>query len=366
MNDPKRMDPAEFRSQFKALLRELPGGRVYDHDFFRIPSHVPPWYDTFFDVCVGDRLTSFAIGGTELRGTPIRLAPFFQLWFRIGENGEIFRGTRDAHSFRADRSGRLYLCSYFPGEWETRTGGLRTPDSVYEGATGGLDVLLVRWACEPLEGLRALAEVGDVCGLVATEIDRMTSPIVPPPGWSYLWFVGPAEIYRPDDAPGRIGAIGCRTEADVGILQRDVSVPLAPGTRLRWSWRVDVLPSEVREDALTTHDYTSIAVEFENGQDLTYYWSSELPLETSFRCPIPTWTGRETHLVVRSGREGLGSWHDEDRDVHRDYAAAIGGPMPSRIVRVWLIAVSFFQCREGRSRYSDIELLAGDERVRIS
>jgi hypothetical protein len=44
----------------------------------------------------------------------------------------------------------------------------------------------------------------------------------------------------------------------------------------------------VAEDTLPTHDYLSVAVEFENGQDLSYFWSAALPPESNFRCPIPT------------------------------------------------------------------------------
>jgi hypothetical protein len=75
---------------------------------------------------------------------------------------------------------------------------------------------------------------------------------------------------------------------------------------------MDELLSKVREDNLITHDYLSIAVEFDNGQDITYYWSSELPVGTGFRCPITTWTARETHVVARSGLEGLGQWLNEE------------------------------------------------------
>ena len=32
----------------------------------------------------------------------------------------------------------------------------------------------------------------------------------------------------------------------------------------------------VREDAFATHDYASIALEFEDGRDLTWYWSAAL------------------------------------------------------------------------------------------
>ena len=83
-----------------------------------------------------------------------------------------------------------------------------------------------------------------------------------------------------------------------------------PGTTLRWSWRVDQLPIDLAEDTLPSHDYVSIAAEFDDGQDLTYYWSAALPEGTVYRCPIPTWASRETHVVVRSGRghAGTGCW----------------------------------------------------------
>jgi hypothetical protein len=117
---------------------------------------------------------------------------------------------------------------------------------------------------------------------------------------------------------------------------------------------MEKLPSKVAEDTLPTHDYLSVAVEFDNGQDITYFWSCELPLETTFRCPIPTWTHRETHVVARTGLQDLGKWLSEERDVYADYAERIGGPMPERIVRVWLIAVTIFQQTEGRCQFADI------------
>ena len=118
---------------------------------------------------------------------------------------------------------------------------------------------------------------------------------------------------------------------------------------------MDQLPSKTREDNLITHDYLSIAVEFDNGQDITYY--CELPVGTGFRCPIPTWTARETHVVARSGTEGLGQWFNEERDVYRDYGEKIGGALPAKIVRVWLIAVSLFQRTEGKCQYADISFV---------
>ncbi|WP_337288803.1 DUF3047 domain-containing protein [Candidatus Methylomirabilis sp.] len=365
MNDTATIEHEEFQSRFERILPGLPEGIVQDYAFFKVSSDKAPWFDTGIDLRTGDQVTSFAVGGTELKGTPIRFGPYFQLWFRVGVDGEIFRGTRDTHSFKAERSGRLYFASYFPGEWSTKTGDLGTPTDVYELAEGGLSVLLIRWRTDPLKGLKSLAALGAVGDLITTEIDRLTSPVILPKGWSYLWFVGPAEIYRACQAPQREHAICCHTRSDVGLLQKPVSLPLKPNTRLCWSWKMDLLPSTAREDTLPTHDYMSIAVEFDNGQDITYYWSAALPVGTAYRCPIPTWKARETHVVIRSGSEGLGEWFDEERDIYRDYVATIGGSMPANIVQVWLIAVSFFQRTEGKCQYSDIAFVNDEQAMRV-
>jgi hypothetical protein len=157
-----------------------------------------------------------------------------------------------------------------------------------------------------------------------------------------------------------------RYQSNAAILQKDTAIPLTPRTCLRWRWKVDELPSDLAEDTLPSHDYVSIAVEFDNGQDLTYYWSAKLPAGTIYRCPIPTWTHRETHWVICSGPEGLGEWRDEARSVLDDYRRAIGGEPPARIVRIWLIALSTFQRRRGVCQYGDITLTNGAETIMVT
>ena len=106
---------------------------------------------------------------------------------------------------------------------------------------------------------------------------------------------------------------------------------------------------------MLSHDYMSIAVEFNDGRDITYYWSSELAEETGYWCPLPTWKDREFHVVVRSGSEGLGRFLDEERHLYADYQRYVGRP-PGRIERVWLIANYTFQRGVGRCAYRDIEI----------
>jgi hypothetical protein len=123
---------------------------------------------------------------------------------------------------------------------------------------------------------------------------------------------------------------------------------------------VNALPSRIKEDELSSHDYLSIAVEFDNGQDLTYFWSTALPAGTSFRCPLPWWDRHETHQVVRSGAQQLGQWLDEEQPLLADYRRAVGGPPPHRIVGIWLIAVAILQRGRGECDYRKIELRSAD------
>jgi len=136
-------------------------------------------------------------------------------------------------------------------------------------------------------------------------------------------------------------------------------------SRLRWSWRLDELPSRLPEDTAITHDYLSVALEFDDGQDLTWHWSCSLPRGVAYRCPLEHWRHREAHIVARSGQADLGRWIDEERPVLADHRVAIGGPAPTRVVRAWLIAVSCFQMGEGRGEFAAIELVDGDDVVRV-
>ena len=167
------------------------------------------------------------------------------------------------------------------------------------------------------------------------------------------------------DPQNSVVAIGCYTHEEATNLQKDAVLPFTPETCLRWSWKMDQLPSQVREDSLQTHDYLSLAVEFDNEQDLAYYWSAELPPGTAYRCPIPKWSTRETHVVLHSGTAGLGQWLQEERNLYADYQRWVGKP-PARILRIWLIALSMFQHGEGQGEYGAIEFLTGDQVVIVN
>lgn len=345
--------PAELRSRVLAEAKVI-----------RLPANVPPWTDTGIRVAKGDEITILAEGraivSTEMG---LHSRPRYALWARVGKRGPIWTGTRDTQSFRCDRDGPLELAIY-NGEWKTPDGVLATPAEAYAGLTGEIQALVLRWRGESRAGLDALARAAAGEPLIAAELARVANPAIRPAGWSYLWFLGQSETFRTvRDAEGR-PCIACLTEDDVAILRRPVSLPFRPGTEIAWRWRVDALPSTKPEDTLLCHDYLSVAVEFDNGLDITWFWSAGLAPETHFTCPIPQWAPRETHVVVRSGPAGLGQWQAERRNVWDDYRRAIGEP-PGRIVAVWLIAVSLFQHGRGAAEFAEIALTSDGERVEV-
>jgi hypothetical protein len=343
--------------------RAILDAHLADALLVRLPGNVPPWTDSNIRVHTGEWISILASGrlvlATEL---DLWLAPSLALWGRIGGRGPLLNGTRDTFSFAAEHDGALELALY-NGEWATQDGALATPVEAYATSGGAIEALVLRWRGQASEGLAALDRALPGDPLIAGELDRLGRGITPPAGWQPLWFLGPTEIFRDADEDGR-AAIEVDTHNDVGIVQKRVSFPLGPATTLAWQWRVDTLPAIAAENTPLGHDYMSLALEFENGKDLTWYWSAALPAATHYTCPLPTWTTRETHWVVRSGPEGLGGWHHERRLVADDYRAAIGEP-PARVVAVWLIAVSIFGHRHGRARFADVTLRDGDRELRV-
>lgn len=319
-----------------------------------------PWTNTGLSVTEGQWVTLLATGHcSTMPGLGRGGGPQFYLWRRIAPGGTIAKGGRATTSFECDRDGRLEL-AILHGEWKNRSGDLATPPEIYALAEGSLAVSAIVWAVgvDAASGLALLRErIGDDDLLVEAELERLAHPVHRPERWSYLWLLGDGDIFTPDRLDGH-DVIKCCTRADVGILRRPCKLDTTQDSTLSWRWRVDKLPSESREDELSHHDYLSVAVEWESGKDITYMWSASLPVGTVFACPIPQWTQRETHVVVRSGTGELGFWCEEQRNLYHDYVDIIG-EKPGRIVAVWLIAVSIFQHGEGRAAFGPVRLDAG-------
>jgi Protein of unknown function (DUF3047) len=349
--------PTEFRSQLESLTARLPvalrNAHIANAKIVELPGNQPPWHATGVCVQRGQSYSLFANGRIQWSAAhPARFGgPKFHLWARVSPGGRIVNLTQNTATFVADTDGEIELGIYM-GMWKNVYGELATSHQLYQRLEGSLEAWLVAWKGTPASGLAAIARV-DPTWFITSEMVRVAAPLAPPSGWSYLIETGEADIFSAgtEDAP----VIRLDADDDQGIITYPAAILLTPDTTLSWRWRGEVLPSDLAEDTVHTHDYFSIGTEFDNGRDLTWIWSSSLPCDYHFQCPTKAWTQRETHWVVRTGTAALGEWQHEQRNVFADVAAAMGPP-PSRIVRVWLIAVTSFQHRRARATFANIVL----------
>jgi hypothetical protein len=185
-----------------------------------------------------------------------------------------------------------------------------------------------------------------------------------PAGFEYLPEFRDANVFE-RFADGERRGVHSISSAEAGIIRKPVDLPLTASTEIEFDWRYVALPALGPETDAGFHDYHSIAVEFDNGQDVTWFWSRELAPGTKFRCPLQGWKERETHIVLQSGAAGLGDWVTHRRPVLADYREAVGGEPPARIVAVWFIANSFFGKRPGEAYFANVRLRDGGRSVEV-
>jgi len=350
-----------FEAAIKTSLAPLAAGAITALKSLFLSADVGPWQDAGVELQAGDRITLVLSGRSWVsKAHDLYFEPWLSVWARIGARGPIFRGTRNTHTFTAQAPGRLQL-RHYSGLWVgSDCGYAGDPAPLNPDARGGVAVAILVWSAgaDIAAELQQIAQQAAAPPWFAAEVARLQAAPAPPPGWTYVLNPGPAEIYRelrevPHDG-GPQPRIELRMRNEVGLLKKACALDLTPQTRLRWRWRVDRLPSAGAEDSVPTHDYISVAVEFDNGRDLTWFWSAGLAPEQHFHCPLAGWNTCETHVVVRSGASDLGAWLAEERNVFADYRRAIGGTPPARIVGIWLLGVSVFQRSAGAAAFGDI------------
>lgn len=311
------------------------------------------WIDTGMIMQRGERVTVVASGMLwAMRRLELGFGPEVGLWIRVGD-GEVTSMLGTSMLVEADCAGPVRLLGAEPGlldehgDFDTTLRATRLRGSFAVAVIcfdGDAAAAVVR---------AALADHG----LFADVAARSSHPGLAPAGWSYHPRLGAAEIFRADPVAPH-GEIECVTTADVGILCHPVDMVITDQLTMSWSWLVTQLPSKLPEYTEPTHDYLSVAIEFDDGRDLTWMWSSEIPSGTVFTCPLQYWRDRETHLVIRTGTLDLGHWVPEHRNIAADIAAALSPPYPARVTSIWLIANSALQRGTGACRYRDLQLTA--------
>lgn len=358
-------DRAGFRAACEAAVAALPDGLVAEHTMIDLDATEVPWHDTGIALAPGEAVSLFMVGRIVVsKPLDIWLEPLLNVWAKIGADDDVSRGTQNTRTIEADRAGPLLLGNFFPNDWKDPKGNFLQDPKVYAQVSGGTMILAVKWSGAPEAGVAALVDAGDPAGLASAELERLKNPPRLPEGWTPIFNIGNSNIFRGCEGPGGAPAMCAHFHKDVSIIHKETPLPFGPGTTLSWKWNVETLASPRREDAIPSHDYVSIAVEFDNGIDLTYFWSRSIPVGTGFWCPLPNWKHREYHVVARSGTAELGQWLSEEKDLYADYKSHIGDA-PGRIVKVWFIANAIFQRGTGKAAFSDITLTSGGETLKV-
>ncbi|BDV34461.1 DUF3047 domain-containing protein [Methylocystis iwaonis] len=348
--------PVDFKKGVEDLIARAQSPELAGYRLFQINGPDLPWIDLGLEAVKGQQITFLVTGRWWLSRQ-------HDLWFRPGLGFHArTRGKRPIYSPGVDTGAMTALhdgpieVARFAPLGADEDGRLTIPEDVYAKDDVTITGVALLWRGEAAAGLASLAAHGDVGGLLAAELARLRRNRRLPEGWSNLFLFGGGEESFVRDANGEIV---CESAGSASIIERPLSLPLASRPKLGWRWKIDQLPSAVPEDQAPVHDYLSIGVKFEDGQDLTYIWSAALPTGKVFRCPLPGWNAVETHMIVDSGATGLGLWRERERDVASDYAAHIGGSAKA-ISHIWLLAITPFQRRRGACRYADIRVETAD------
>ncbi len=346
------LDRNEFLDGLKNLIESANSPELASYRIFELTSSDMPWKALDLNLA-NDQQVTFLLGGRVWlsREHDIWLEPGTMFNARTGGKRPFYSPMRNTGTMAAAQEGTVEIARAL-AEWNSEAGDLWTPEEAYKQIEVKIYGIALVWRGDAATGLRSIAAHGDVGGVLTTEITRLESGRKLPEGWHHFYMVESGAVIFNDIGSGQIS---CHAYKNGGILQKPVSMELKPGTKLSWRWIVEELPSLQPEDQIVTHDYLSVGAEYDDGQDLTYLWSTGLPVGKVFRCPFPRWNPIETHMVIRSGTGELGSWLTEERDLYEDYKTHIGGPAKS-IKRIWLLGISLFQRRLGACRFADIQL----------
>jgi hypothetical protein len=351
--------PVDVVDGIKDIIAKAKSPELLAAKPFEITGTDLPWTDLGLDATRGQQVT-FLLGGRMWlsREHDLRFGPGLVFHARTRGQRPIYNPMLDTGTMTVSNDGRIEVARS-AAEWVNEDGVLGTPEEIYRKADVRITGIALLWRGDASAGIKSVMAHGDVGGLLKSELVRIERGGKLPSGWSnLLGFGGGQEVF----SQGADGEIVCDITGHVSIIERPLPLPLASNPRLAWRWKIDQLPSVVAEDQAPTHDYLSIGVKFEDGQDLTYIWSEHLPEGKVFRCPLPAWKAIETHMIVRSGKADLGTWQSQERDIAADYAAHIGGSAKA-ISKIWLLAVAPFQRRHGACRYADIRVTTGDKAV---
>ena len=297
------------------------------------------WINTHIAVDAGETILLEAEGLWEIQG--LRAQPRHVIWYRVGDEGTAYNLAANRFSFVSDNAGDLYVTVRPVGiYWDSPQGAYPVEFSALPGFDTGLSLRVTQ--------------------------DAQTVPVMqqPPRGFSYLANLGQSQVWSDQTVDGQYTVHGEPID-DTGIIKAELDIPISTDTVFSFEWNYQAMPAAMAETNIAGHDYFSVALEFANGQDLTWMRSEFLSAGEHFRCPLPWWDQRETHFVIEDAAVPSGSWQTHERNVLADYAEAVPGDLPKKIVGVWFIANNVFAKQPGKALFRNLKIQQGGEEIAL-
>jgi len=150
-----------------------------------------------------------------------------------------------------------------------------------------------------------------------------------PPGWEGQRWGSPAYDLTVEDVDGR-RALHLVSANEGSAISKDIKgrVNLKESPILEWTWKVVTLPAKGDSRKKDTDDQAAqIYVgwprfpEAVRSRIIGYVWDTTAPVGTIVKSEK---TGTITYVVVRSGKDDLGKWVTERRNVAEDFRKIYG------------------------------------------
>jgi hypothetical protein len=125
------------------------------------------------------------------------------------------------------------------------------------------------------------------------------------------------------EADGQARVLHMKSQNEGSTINKELKLDLKPTCVLQWRWKVVTLPKGGDSRKKETDDQgVQIYVTFPRfpqavrSRIVGYVWDTTAPAGTIVKSEK---AGTVTYVVVKSGSEGLGQWHTENRNVCDDY-----------------------------------------------
>ncbi|QWD78505.1 DUF3047 domain-containing protein [Polynucleobacter sp. MWH-Svant-W18] len=201
-----------------------------------------------------------------------------------------------------------------------------------------------------------------------------------PNGWNF-YRIAPYKkntVYRLENYQGRT-VLSANSKTSASGLAVKLRPRSASNLWLQWEWKAtNAIPNADNADGPSDDAPLRILVAFDgnksklslkerlnfemanliSGQEmpyatLMYIWSGKTPVDTII---TNAHTSRIKMIVVDSGWDGLGQWHQHQRDLAADYKRAYG-EAPGEVIGIALLTDTDNTKSETRAFYGDIELV---------